>query len=99
MLSQRTALFLGVVGAIGGAVLGFWGVGVLARQGFHAVVLPAGLPGIIGGAVARKRSVLWGIGCGSFGLAAGILTEWRYRPFIADHSLGYFISHIGDITP
>lgn len=99
MLNDRTALFLGVIGAFGGAVVGYWGVGVLAQQGFHAIVLPAGLPGIIGGAIARKRSVGWAIGCGLLGFAAGMATEWRYRPFIADKSLAYFVGHIGEITP
>src|SRR4051812_6008054 len=99
MISQRTAVCLGAVGALAGAVVGFWGVGIFARQGFHAIVLPAGLPGIIGGAIARKRSALWAIGCGLLGLAAGIATEWKYRPFIADKSLSYFVSHISDVTP
>src|SRR3954470_6590313 len=99
MMNERTALFLGATGAVGGAILGFWAVGVLAHQGFHAIVLPAGLPGIIGGAIARKRSVPWGIGCGCLGLAAAIITDWRYRPFIADKSLTYFLTHIGKVTP
>src|SRR4051812_18365317 len=99
MISQRTAVCLGAVGALAGVVVGFWGVGIFARQGFHAIVLPAGLPGIIGGAIARKRSAAWGIGCGLLGLAAGIVTEWWYRPFIADRSFPYFIRHVGNVTP
>ena len=99
MLTGRTAFFLGAVGAVVGALVGFWGVGVLAQQGFHAIVLPAGLPGILGGAIARKRSLVWAIGCGVFGLVAGIATEWKYRPFIADRSLSYFVTHIFDVTP
>src|SRR3954463_8988151 len=99
MLSHRAALLLGVVGAVSGAFVGFWGVGVLAQQGFHAIVLQAGLPGIIGGAIARKRSAGWAIGCGLLGFAAGIATEWKYRPFIANKSLSYFVSHISAVTP
>ena len=99
MLTGRTAAILGIVGAIAGAALGFWSVGVLGRQGFHAIVLPAGLPGIVGGAIARQRSVTWSIVYGAVGLAAALITEWRYRPFIADQSFGYFVRHVGDVTP
>jgi hypothetical protein len=99
MLSKRTARIAGVVGAFVGAAIGYWGVGVLAKQGFHAIVLPAGLPGIVAGVISRERSVAWGVVYAIIGVAAALFTEWRYRPFIADGSFDYFVRHIGDLKP
>jgi hypothetical protein len=28
----------------------------------------------------------------------GLFTEWRFAPFIADSSFGYFITHIHDLS-
>ncbi|MCX5644694.1 MAG: hypothetical protein NTZ17_08405 [Phycisphaerae bacterium] len=29
----------------------------------------------------------------------GLFTEWRYEPFVADASLGYFVSHVHQLQP
>ena len=99
MLTRPNAYIFGLLGAVAGAGIGYWGVGVLGHQGFHAIVLPAGLPGIIGGSIARQRSIGWAFICAFLGVIAASVTEWRYRPFIADRSFRYFITHIGDVTP
>ena len=33
------------------------------------------------------------------GLATGLFTEWRFRPFMADNSLTYFLKNLTELTP
>jgi hypothetical protein len=44
-------------------------------------------------------SLLLAIICGVAGVALGLFTEWRFAPFIADHSLSYFLSHLHLLRP
>lgn len=87
-----------LVGAVVGGVLGhfifFWA----ARQGFYAMILPGAFVGL-GAAVYKSPS--WALPpiCGVLALVAGILTEWRFAPFAADGSLGYFLTHLKDLQP
>jgi hypothetical protein len=37
--------------------------------------------------------------CGFLSLALGCFTEWRFAPFVADASFGYFISHMHELRP
>ncbi len=37
--------------------------------------------------------------CALLALAAGALTQWRYAPFLADHSLTFFVTHFGYLQP
>ena len=97
MPTITNARILGVAGALFGAALGYWCVGLLARQGLHAIVLPAALPGLFAGASSKERSIGWAVLYGAIGIVAALLTEWRYRPFIADSSLGYFFRHLNDL--
>jgi len=89
---------LGLVGAVGGGVLGYFLFMVIVRQGFYAIVLPGALVGIGCGALSGRKSNTLGIICGILGLIAGILAEWRFAPFIADKSLFYFLRHIHELT-
>ena len=36
--------------------------------------------------------------CAAWAVALGILTEWRIRPFRADHGLGYFLGHLYELS-
>jgi hypothetical protein len=99
MFPRSLLRFAGIVSAAAGAALGYWGVGVIATQGFHAIVLPAGLPGILAGAVSKERSVGWALAYGLAGCATALFTEWTYRPFVIDPSLVYFIQHVDDLQP
>lgn len=90
---------LGIAAALAGAAIGYVSVALIARQGFHAIVLPAALPGLFAGLVARNRSVRWAILYALIGVVAAVFTEWKYWPFVADGSFGYFVRHLGRLPP
>src|SRR5436190_19654178 len=93
MPRQPLIRIIGIAGALAGAALGFWGVDVLARHGFYAIVLPAGLLGIFAGLVSKERSNKWAILYAALGYIAALLTDWRLRPYRVDSSLSYFVQH------
>ena len=89
---------LGLGGAVVGAFLGYLLFVAIAGQGFYAIVLPGALAGVGCGALSGRKSNTLGIICSILGLIAGILSEWRFAPFIADNSLSYFLAHIHELT-
>lgn len=89
---------LGIGGAVVGGFVGYWLFFVIAEQGFYALALPGVLIGLGCGALSGRKSTCLGIICGVLGLAAGILAEWRFAPFVADESLPYFLTHLGELT-
>jgi hypothetical protein len=94
---MRNNLFVLLGGLVGGTVgyfLFFW----IAGQGFYGLILPGGLLGL-GAGVSRATSRLLPAVCGILALLLGLLTEWRFAPFAADGSLGYFLSHIHQLKP
>jgi len=91
-------MLLGLVGGIVGAVLGYFLVFVIARQGFYAIALPGALLGLGCGALSGRKSAALGIICGVFGLAVGIYTQWRFAPFIKDESLSFYLAHLLDVN-
>jgi hypothetical protein len=96
---SATTLALGLVGAAIGGWLGYLAFFWIARQGFYALVLPAGLLGLGAGLLARRRSRPLAVLCGSAGLALGLFTEWRFEPFVADKTLPYFLCHLHLLRP
>ncbi len=52
------------------------------------------LDGIGCGGLSRRRSVSLGAGCALIGILAGIVSEWRFAPFIEDKSFLFFLSHL-----
>ena len=87
---------LGVVaGAIVGGVLGYYAFFWVLSQGFYGMILPGGLLGL-GAGVAKNKSLPLAIGCGVAALGLGLFTEWNYRPFNADDSFTYFLTHVFD---
>jgi hypothetical protein len=90
---------LGLVGAVGGCAVGCVAFFLLARVGIYALVLPGALLGVGCGALSGGKANSLGAACGLLAVLAGILTEWWFAPFITDSSLGYFITHLGDLTP
>lgn len=90
---------LGLVGAVIGGAVGYFAFFWIARQGLYALILPPALLGFTAGVCARRRSTSLAIACGVAGLALGLLTEWRFAPFVADGSLLYFITHIHTLRP
>lgn len=81
-----------------GGVVGHLGFGLLLNQGLYAMVLPGGLAGLAAG-ITRSRSLMVPVLCGVIAIVAGLLTEFRYAPFLADSSLKYFLVHTLDLRP
>jgi hypothetical protein len=90
---------LGLIAAVAGGVIGYFAFFWIARYGFYAMIVPGGLLGLGCGLLAAHRSQARGVVCGIAALALGFYTEWVFRPWVADESLGYFIGHIHQLTP
>jgi hypothetical protein len=87
-----------LAGAIAGGLIGYLGFLWITRQGFYALVLPGALVGV-GASLFSIRSTGLCIVCGLLALAFGFLAEWRFAPFIANGSFGYFVTHIHQLKP
>ena len=79
--------------AVIGGALGYAAFFLLTRQGFYGLILPGGLVGF-GAGIFRTRSKYVAIVCGVLALGLGLFTEWRFAPFVADKSLGFFLTHV-----
>jgi hypothetical protein len=88
----------GALGALVGGTLGYYTFGLLVRQGFYAMMIPGALMGLGCSLVARDASKARGVACAVAALALGIFAEWRFFPFNADPSLGFFLAHLGDLS-
>jgi hypothetical protein len=93
---KQTLLVL--AGAALGGTLGFFAFKWLLDQGFYGLVVPGGLLGL-GAGFGRTRSVPLAVACGIAALLLGFYAEWKFRPFVADESLGYFVTHIHELKP
>lgn len=89
----------GVVGAVLGAVAGFFVFGWAFSQGFYAMMLPGAGAGFGAYLSMRRRSRAVAVVCAVIGLLAGLFTEWKNRPFAVDPSLGYFLAHVHHLRP
>jgi len=92
------ALILGIVGGVVGGAVGVVLFGWMYRQGFYALLLPGALGGLGCSALAKRPSRTLGIVCGVLGLVLGLFAEWRYCWFLDDPGLGYFITHLHELT-
>lgn len=90
---------LGIVAAAVGGLVGFFAFEWIHGQGFYALILPPCFLGLAGGYGIRARSQPFAIICGIAGLVLGLYTEWRFRPFVADASFQYFITHLHNLKP
>jgi len=88
---------LGLGGAVCGALVGYFGFFLLTRLGFYGLILPGALLGIGCGSLSGRKSNELGIACGLLALLAGIITDWRFEPFIKDDSFAYFVTHLQDL--
>lgn len=91
-------LFLVAMGAIGGGALGVFVSWFLVKQGMHAAAAPGVLLGL-GAGLFRHRFIAVPIVCCLLALAVGIGTEAWLFPFIADKSIGYFVTHLHQVFP
>ena len=89
---------LGLAGGILGGCLGYFLFSVVVRQGFYAIILPGALIGMGCGCLSGRKSLSLGIACAIGGLLLGIITEWRFAPFIKDKSLSFFLSNLHQLT-
>ncbi len=96
--SQTQSLLLGLLGAAVGGTIGYFAFFWIASTGFYALVVPGGLLGIVAGLFARRRCPPLAIICAIAALLLGLFTEWRFRPFVADPSLPYFLTHLHQLT-
>ena len=94
MKSWIQVLGCALVGGIAGHFLFGW----ILQYDYYGMVLPGGLMGLAAG-IPRKGSLPIAIVCGVAALFAGLLTEWRHYEFVADPSLGYFLTHIHQKSP
>lgn len=85
---------LGVVGATLAAVVGWFVFGWLFNEGFYALALPGALIGFGFGLLSKRTMVDGGIFCAILAALLMIFCEWHHRPFIADGSLSYFLTHL-----
>jgi hypothetical protein len=90
---------LGLLGAAAGGVLGYFAFFWITRQGFYALALPGLFIGLGCGLLSRGTSRVQGLVCAVLGLFLGLIIEWQFAPFIADNSLVYFLTHVGDLKP
>jgi hypothetical protein len=90
---------LPLAGALAGGVIGCLAFLWIARQGLYALALPGVLIGLAGGWLVGRRSVGFAAICAALALIAGSVSEWRLRPFLADNSLGHFVTHLHQLRP
>jgi len=83
---------------VAGSLLGYAACAQLRTYGVYASALPGGLTGLAAG-IPRSRAAIVPVSCGLLATAAGLFTEHRFAPFIADRSLGYFVRHVLDLQP
>jgi len=89
---------LALTAALIAGTIGHYLFFIIANQGFYTIVLPGTLMGLACGAVTRRKSNCLAAICAVLALIAGIITEWRFAPFIADESLSYFLTHLHQMT-
>ena len=97
--ASKPNLFVPLLCAAVGGVIGHFAFLWIVRQGFYALALPGILIGCGAGWSLRQRSGTCAIICALLALVAGIVSEWRAHPFIKDDGFGYFIQHLQDLRP
>jgi predicted nucleic acid-binding protein len=87
-----------VIGGIVGGAVGYFVFAWCLKYGFYAMIAPGGLLGI-GASFYRHRLMALPFVSAVAALVLGFFAEWKKRPFAKDDSLGYFVSHLTDLTP
>jgi hypothetical protein len=90
-------LLLPLLSALLAGILGILATTFLAHHGLYAMILPGGLVGI-GASLLRPKSRLLPFLTAPYALAISLFTEWHIRPFLADPSLPYFLTHLPNLT-
>lgn len=84
------AVAAAVVGAAAGVFLFKWAF----SQGFYALIIPGACTGWATGYFGQHRDTTRGAFAALLALAVSLYAEWDVRPFIADESLTYFLTHV-----
>lgn len=82
------------IGAAAGAAVGTLVYWFLLARGYHVLAAVGGGVALGVSAMARTRHLAWGFATGVLAVLVSVLVEWRFRPFAADESLSYFLSHV-----
>jgi hypothetical protein len=90
---------LGLIGAVGGGVLGFYTFGWLEDHGFYGLAIPGAFLGVGCGLLAQHRSRLRGLACAIGALGLSLYTEWHYHYFLQDSSFSFMLTHLQDKGP
>ncbi len=96
---QITSNLLGLIGAVAGAVLGYYTFQWIYDHGFYGMMIPGAFVGLGCGLLSQHPSQVRGVLCAVAGLALGLFTEWKFRPFLADKTLTYFLKNLAELTP
>jgi len=96
--SFALAALRGLVGAVVGGAIGWYGFHWLVGQGLLAPMLPGALVGLGCGMSSGWRSQTLGMLCGAGGLIIGLLAYWQVL-ILKDDSLSFFISHLHERSP
>jgi hypothetical protein len=89
---------LALMSGAAGGIVGYVGFRWMAQHGFYALILPGGLVGL-GASLFQSKSTSMCVACGVLALAIGIFAEWQFAPFMRDGSLGYFVTHLHQLSP
>jgi hypothetical protein len=95
---QAIIILRGIAGGVVGGVCGFFVFQWLARQGMYGMMIPGALIGMGAGLAARGRSVVLGVLCAIGAMGLSIYAEWAVRPFLVDKSLGFFVTHLHQLS-
>ena len=86
-----------LLGTLLGGVVGVIGHWAMLRSGSHMAGV-AGIGVALGvSAMAHTPSFAWGLGTAVLALLLSLVTDWWFRPFVADASFGYYLAHVGDL--
>ena len=97
--ASTVTVLRGLAGAAAGAILGYVAFYFLLKQSLYAMVLPGALVGFCAGAAMQREFKPIGYFCALVALVLGVGLEWRFFPFVADKSLGYFLAHLHQVLP
>lgn len=86
-----------VAGAIVGTAAGTLAYWLLLQWDLHILAAVGAATALGVSAAARTTSLAWGVLTMLFAVAASLLVEFAFRPLRADPSLGYFLSHLGEL--
>ena len=90
-MNQNT--LISILGAVGGAALGYGVFTWLASSGAYGFAIPGLAVGL--GASLRFGIAGWvSVFSGLLGLGIGVFATWKHLPFLADPSFGYFLGHL-----